>query len=141
MTMFFTTDASFHITNVKEAIQAYPDWKLYMKKGDDIIFMPKVQSCDPDYLEYWIRVQNNRDHTMYKSLDDGLVKIRNGQSIIYTTTNRFNFYMNTETKFESLEFFIISTNSPMEMGNLALRKNCPISELVGSHSVSSMTKA
>ena len=69
--MFFTSSVTLEFQSIYDVFRAYPDWKLIFKDGLEILFAVPAMS-DPDYAEYWKRVQADPEAFKYKTLKDGL---------------------------------------------------------------------
>ena len=59
-------------------MQAYPDWKLMYRLGNDVYYVYLVQAGDPDYVAFWDRVENEPKEASFGSVDEGMQKVLNG---------------------------------------------------------------
>ena len=80
LTMFFSTapQLPFDPFTIEEVMREYPTWKLIMRYGNDVYYVNKVQEGDPDYVEFWNRVKNEPEESVFKSVSEGMEKVLNG---------------------------------------------------------------
>ena len=57
--MFFSSEFKLPFDSVKEVMMAYPSWKLQMRLGNEIYFIPKALEGDKEYKAFYDRVQSN----------------------------------------------------------------------------------
>ena len=64
-------------------MQAYDDWKLMMRYGNDVYFIGKVDDGDPDYVAFWDRKNNLPDETVFNSVSEGVDLMLNNLIVIH----------------------------------------------------------
>ena len=67
LTMFFSTEVTAPFETIRQVMQAYPDWKLQCQMGMEVFFVYQAEDGDPDYVNFWERVQNAPDETVFES--------------------------------------------------------------------------
>ena len=82
LTMFFTTETELHFESTRDVIRAYPNWKLMMRYGTDISYLPHVESGDPDYIAFWNRVIENPDESVFQGLEQFLTEHQDHPHVI-----------------------------------------------------------
>ena len=125
LTMFFTTESHIPFNSMRDVIRAYPDWKLMMKAGTDIYFLPYVESNDSDYIKFWNRVHDNPKESVYNSIEDVIEEYEKDSVVIhvseaavdvYTKYGRYDMANKLDVFYKgSSEYFnlIVSNNSPL----------------------------
>ncbi len=72
LTMFFTSEQTIPFNSIEDVMKAYPDWSLKMMSGNDVHFQYKALQGDPLYSQFWDRVINKREETVFNNLQEGL---------------------------------------------------------------------
>ena len=142
LTMFLTSERTLPFESIYDVMRSYPDWKLMMKSGYDIYFLPKVLQDDIEYIKFWERVQENPEETVFQTITEGMNKILMGQFVIYLERGQLLGYIKANpSRNQKLKVFgcsmpdyssgvIISNNSPLK----------PILEFVSKKLLESETK-
>jgi hypothetical protein len=86
LTMFFTSEISLPFNSIEDVMRAYPDWKLKMMSGNDVHFQYKAIQGDPLYAEFWDRVTNMPEETVFYSIEEGLDILMNERAVMHTAT-------------------------------------------------------
>jgi hypothetical protein len=81
LTMFFTSHIRIPFNNMRDVIQAHPDWKLVFLKGYEATFALNAER-DPVYANYWARVQENIEEYKFKTIKEGLGMIAKSEIVI-----------------------------------------------------------
>ena len=55
MTMFFATDITLPFDNIREVIQASPEWELLLRKGMESTYTTYIEQQDTDYTAFMDR--------------------------------------------------------------------------------------
>ena len=76
--MFFSTAPTLPFETMEEVMREYPDWKLMMRKGNDVYFVYKVQEGDPDYVAFWNLVTNEPHKAVFETVGEGMEKVLSG---------------------------------------------------------------
>jgi hypothetical protein len=84
LTMFFTTEVSIPFNSIEDVMNEYPDWKLKMMIGNDVHFQYKAAQGDPLYAEFWDRVTNMPEETIFQTLEEGLNILMKETAVIHT---------------------------------------------------------
>ena len=124
LTMFFSTEITVPFENMRQVMQAYPDWKLQMMHGMQVFFIYHVQDGDPDYVGFWDRVENLPDETTFSTFDEGVRRMQEEFGVILFEEGRLKGYMKENPAAQqglkvfdkrSREFYnmIVTNNSPL----------------------------
>ena len=124
LTMFFSTAIDLPFVTTREAMHAYPDWKLMMKQGFDTYFVVHAEQGDPDYAEFYDRILTQPEESVYKTTTEALNKMRNDRVVIHTTDRILSYHFITNSQQQSIEVFdrgfpefkgpIVTKNSPLQ---------------------------
>ena len=135
LTMFFTSELTIPFNSIEDVMKVYPDWKLKMMVGNDVHFQYKAIQGDKLYAEFWDRVINLPDETVFNTLQEGLDILLEERAVIHTMTGMLKGYFQANPfRQQSLKVFaygraeyyaiIVPTNSPLkpilQMGSSAL---------------------
>ena len=104
MTMFFTNEVTIPFETIEDVLRAYPNFNLMMETGNDVHFnrkalyvsikifilfhqmmSPSMPFQDPLYAEFWSRVQDDPEKTVYKNIEEGLSTIQNVENVIHVS--------------------------------------------------------
>ena len=124
LTMFFSTETSVPFENMRQVMQAYPDWKLQLQMGMQVFFVYKVEEGDPDYVKFWDRVENKPEETVFTKWDEGIRRMREDFGVILFVEGRLKSYLRQNTEAQTglhvfdkrgKEFYniIVTNNSPL----------------------------
>ena len=124
LTMFFSTEMSVPFENMRQVMQAYPDWKLQMAHEMRVFFVYKVEEGDPDYVKFWDRVENLPEETVFAEMDEGIRRMRENFGVILFEEGRLKKYMKKQREAQTglhvfdkgaKEFYnsIVTNNSPL----------------------------
>jgi hypothetical protein len=91
LTMFFTSEITIPFNSITDVMQAHPDWKLVFLDGEEATIALNVER-DPDYADYWARVQTNPDEYMFKSMKEGLDMIAKSETVMQTDYDKISGY-------------------------------------------------
>ena len=122
--MFFSTEVTTGFDSIREVMRAYPKWKLNMRSGNELLFLKKAEEGDEDYVNFWNRVQNNPEETVFNSIEEAVQKIERDQVVVHLADKALRQYFKanpTKTKpktFASkgdkqVENMIVTENSPL----------------------------
>ena len=92
LTMFFTSEQTIPFNSIEDVMRAYPDWKLKMMTGNDVHFQYKALEGDQLYAEFWDRVLNLPEETVYSNLKEGLEVLQRERAVIHTMTGMLKGY-------------------------------------------------
>ena len=81
LTMFFTADYTIPYDTIYDVFRDYPNVKLMHQKGAEFFFLYAVAAGDPDYKEYWDRVQTDPDHYKFKTEDEAMEEVLKGNIV------------------------------------------------------------
>lgn len=124
LTMFFSTEIGVPFETMKEAMQAYPEWKMQLQRGMEVFFVYKVQEKDPDYLAFWDRVENMPEETVFQEWDEGIRRMREDYAVILFEEGRLKGYMMDHP--EALEGLGVFDKQKKEFYNLIVTQNSPL---------------
>ena len=121
--MFFTTEITVPFETQRQCMEAYPEWKMMFRKGNENIFLQRT-GFDTLYKEFWERVEDHPDLVTYSSTADGVKLIFEEQVVIHTMDTALRqFYKENPTMkiaktFPSDdgslgEYLLITDNSPL----------------------------
>ena len=60
-----------------------PDWQLKMMAGNDVHFQHKASAGDPLYVEFWDKIVNNPEETVFANVEEGLDILRQERAVIH----------------------------------------------------------
>ena len=81
LTMFFSYPAAKVFDTERQAMQAYPEWKLFFLKGWETNVYRFVTQGIPEYVNYWKRYKDNPTGSTFDSIKEGL-ELVDGNNII-----------------------------------------------------------
>ena len=125
LTMFFTSEITIPFNSIEDVMREYPDWKLKMMNGNDVHFQYKALQGDTLYSEFWDRVTNLPEETVFHTLEEGLDLLKNERAVIHTFVGMLKGYFqanpfrNQRVKvfaFGRAEYYsvIVPSNSPLK---------------------------
>ena len=125
LTMFFTSELTIPFNSIEDVMRAYPSWKLKMMTGNDVHFQYKAVQGDPLYSEFWNRVINKPEETVYSNLQEGLDLLLSERAILHTMTGMLKgFFQANPFRQQNLKVFaygraqyyalIVPFNSPLK---------------------------
>ena len=124
LTMFFSTEVSLPFETTKAVMQAYDDWKLMMRYGNDVYFIGKVDDGDPDYVAFWDRKNNLPDETVFNSVSEGVDLMLNNLIVIHLQEGTIRgFVKDNSEKGQGIKLFARGAVQPY---NLIVVDNCPL---------------
>ena len=94
MTMFFANDITLPFENIRDVIRAYPQWELLVFKGAEPTFTTYVEQGDVDYKALMDRIGSDPENLIYDTMEEGIMRLRNGRTVIHTSKERFNSFVN-----------------------------------------------
>ena len=122
--MFFSTEVSLPFETTKAVMQAYVDWKLMMRYGNDVYFIGKVDDGDPDYVAFWDRKNNLPDETVFNSVSEGVDLMLNNLIVIHLQEGTIRgFVKDNSEKGQGIKLFARGAVQPY---NLIVVDNCPL---------------
>ena len=125
LTMYFSTKVNIPFTSIEDVITAYPAWKLMIRPGSLINIIPHIERGDPNFIEFWDRVQNKPEETLFSSIGDVLTNHKNDPVVILTPRSLIdwhNKYGNPEQQ-GMLEIISVGIVTPRSM---VTTKNSPL---------------
>jgi hypothetical protein len=69
------------VLGIIDVIRAYPNWKLIVPTGSEAVFAFKAEQ-DPDYANFWVRLQTLPEKMIYSSFKEGLSRIAQDDSVM-----------------------------------------------------------
>ena len=123
LTMFFTGTMTVPFETERDVIQAYPDWKIWIRSGAEHNIYTHVLKGDPDYIKFWERYTNDPNGTIYNSEEEGLDILSRGQNVIMTGESKFVGYLKSNPTNEKLFYF---AHSKWEDRSLMFHGNSPL---------------
>ena len=132
LTMFFTTEISVPFETRTEGMEAYPDWKTMIRKGNDRMFRELAEQGIPVYIEYWDRMQNDPSTVFYKNIKEGVELMKNDQVIIHINEKSLRQYFKrnpTEARPRTFQ----SEGENLKIENMLVTNNSPLGPIL-SHS-------
>ena len=124
LTMFFSSEFTVPFETQRDVIRAYPRYKLMMQDGNDIRFETLALQGDPDYADFWWRVENLPEETVFGTIDEGLDRIFSGPFVMdaIDTMIRSHFLENpSDDRSSRIRMF----GSQYGMSNVIFAKNSP----------------
>ena len=105
LTMFFTSTTTLPFETDRDVIQAYPDWKIWMRSGSEHNIYTHVLKGDPDYIKFWERYTEDPNGTVYNSEKEGLEILSRGQNVIMTGESKFVGHLKSNPTDQRLFYF------------------------------------
>ena len=123
LTMFFTSTPTLPFETDRDVIQAYPDWKIWIRSGSEHNIYTHVLKGDSDYIKLWERYTEDPSKTIYNSEEEGLEIISRGQNVIMTGESKFVGYLKSNPTDQRLFYF---GHSKWEERSLLFHRNSPL---------------
>ena len=123
LTMFFTSTTTLPFETDRDVIQAYPDWKIWIRSGAEHNIYTHVLKGDTDYIKLWERYREDPNGTIYKSEKEGLEILSKGQNVIMTGESKFIGYLKSNPSDQSLFYF---GHSKWQDRSLMFHRNSPL---------------
>ena len=113
--------------------------------GNDVHFQYKAQQGDPDYATFWDRVENQREETVFETVEEGLIRIANERAVMHVFDGMLRgFFRDNPFYQQRLKIFarqkpifnaiIVNKNSPLkpmfDLGTRFLRENGVIEQML-----------
>jgi hypothetical protein len=110
MTMFFTNAKQINFQDTVDVIRAYPDWKLVIMIGAKSKIALKA-THDPDYANFWARIESSPEETTFYSIEQGLNRIANKKAVMLTSKEVIMGYLvENPTHVHRLETLVTEKN-------------------------------
>ena len=129
LTMFFTTESAINFNSIRDVIRAYPDWKLMMQHGTEIYFLPYVESCDPDYIKFWERVQEIPEESVFQGIAGAVNEHENDSVVIYVSQSSIDVFIKYG-QYDGENKLDVFYKSSAEYFNLIVTKNSPLGPIL-----------
>ena len=121
LTMFFTTKIGVPFNSIREAMRAFPEWRLLMRSGYEAYYTQYVEAGDKDYIGFWDRVQENPDENTFTSVGEVIdnrskdpVIIHDVEGAISTYQGDASLYLDVFEKGRTEWYgLIVTENSPL----------------------------
>ena len=123
LTMFFTSTTTLPFETERDVIQAYPDWKIWIRSGSEHNIYTHVLKGDPDYIKFWERYTEDPEGTIYKSEEEGLEILSRGQNVIMTGESKFVGHLKSNPTDQRMFYF---GHSKWQDRSLLLHGNSPL---------------
>ena len=109
---------------MRDAMQAYPDWKLQLQLGMQVFFVYQVEEGDPDYVKFWDRVENLPDETVFETWDEGIRRMREDFGVVLFEEGRLKGYMKSHP--EAQQGLAVFDKKGKEFYNMIVTNNSPL---------------
>ena len=109
---------------MRDAMQAYPDWKLQLQLGMQVFFIYQVEEGDPDYVKFWDRVENMPDETTFTKWDEGIRRMREDFGVILFEEGRLKGYMKNNP--DAQQGLAVFDKRGKEFYNMIVTNNSPL---------------
>ena len=123
LTMFFTTTSSLPFETIRDAMQAYPNWRFMFLDGYQGWFYSGVQSGDRDFISLWQRFKKNPNETMYYSVKSGLELIESGPNVIFLDNSKLLNHLKTNPTKQKMHIIKAKKNV---YSSIIFYKNSPL---------------
>ena len=121
LTMFFSTDMTIPFENVKQVIQAYPDWKLRVVPGTESVFLYYASTGDPDFVSFWERLEKSPRETYF---DMNIPAMKDNYEVVLAPDVGVRAYMNKRPEFR--EGIYAFGRTKMEFAYMVVPDNSPL---------------
>ena len=128
--MFFSTQTSVPFEDMRQVMQAYPDWKLQFMSGMQVFFIYKVEEGDPDYVDFWHRVVNLPDETNVVEMDDAIERMRENFGVVLTIEGLLKHHMQLNPADQIGLHAFDPRTSKKEFYNIIVTKNSPLGPML-----------
>ena len=127
--MFFSSNTSSVFDDIKGVMSLYPDRKLMVREGYDVYYLEKVESGDKDYVEFWNRVKNNPEETVFTNVEDVFQRFSEGGVVIHELEGTIKAYLH-RCGGERTKYFDAYVRGRVEHHNLIVTKNSPLGPIL-----------
>ena len=92
LTMFFSTEVEVPFFSIKDAMSAYPNWRLMMRWGNEAYYIDYVDIGDSEYIKFWDRVKRKPAETVFRSIEEVMQKHKDDPVIIHDLLGSIDIY-------------------------------------------------
>ena len=124
LTMFFSIKVDIPFESMKDVIKSYPKWNLMIQSDSQAFYTPYVKAGDPDFLEFFRRIQHKPDETLFSDIDEVITRHNTDAVVIsirQSTIDKHRKYGKSE-QHNKLEIFQRNNFQPSSM---IVTKNSP----------------
>jgi hypothetical protein len=129
LTMFFTTEITVPFETRRDGMDAYPEWKTMIRKGNQRLFRELSEQGDPVYVEYYDRLENEPDEVYYNSIQQGIDLMTNDQVIIHIGSKALRQYYKKNPAGERPKTFQ-SEGENFKTENMLVTNNSPLGPIL-----------
>ena len=130
MTMFFANDITLPFHNIGEVIRAYPEWNLLVFRGTEPTYMLYAEQGDPDYKAIMNRVGSDPESSIYHTMEEGMMRLRDGRTVLHTTKERLNSFINENPQvLTTQKLFIFGKEKLSDTTGFTFTLNSPLRPL------------
>ena len=127
--MFFSSDTSLAFDDIKDVMKLYPHRKLMMREAYDVYYLHHVISGDKDYTEFWNRVKQHPEETVFTSVEEVFRKFPGGGVVIHESEKAIRTYLD-ECGGKRKEHFDAFVQGRAEYRNIIATKNSPLGPIL-----------
>ena len=127
--MFFSSGTSDVFGDIKDVMNLYPRQKLMMREGYDIYYLHYVKSGDKDYIDFWNRVKENPEETVYANLHEVFHRFPEGGVVIHENEGAIKVHLDA-CGGKREEHFDVYVRGEVEYRNLLVTKNSPLGPIL-----------
>ena len=127
--MFFSSETAWDFDTIKDVMKLYPHRKLMVREGYDIHYQQYVNSGDNDYVEFWDRVKNNPEETVFTTVDEVFERFPEGNMVLHELDGAIDYYL-TRCGGKTKEHFDVYVKDKLEYHNLIVTKNSPLGPIL-----------
>ena len=127
--MFFSSDTSLAFNDIKDVMKLYPQRKLMMREAYDVYYIHHVKTGDKDYTEFWNRVKQHPEETVFTSVEEVFGKFPGGGVVIHESEKAIRTYLE-ECGGKRKEHFDAFVQGRAEYRNLIVTKNSPLGPIL-----------
>ena len=122
MTMFFAVDQGTSFSTMDQVLEAYPGWKLIVRKANAIFFQQQILQGNQLYIDLWDRVENKPEETLWATVEEGLAKIKDGNAAMHIDSNVIHGFFKTNQFFQQ-DIKLFAGSKPRGFGIVVNQKS------------------
>ena len=122
--MFFSSEITLPFETIKGVMKEYPTWNLMLNADAEALYRAKAKTGDPDYIDLVKRINNNPNKILFSSVEEGLLKLKEGRNVIHITEGYLNGFFHSNpfyhqpikvfgTEKSRIDALIFPLNSPV----------------------------
>ena len=129
LTMFFTTESGVPFQSIKNVMNAYPEWRLLMRKGFEAYYIDYVDAGNVDYIKFWDRVQQNPEENTFSSVGSAIATHSKDRVVIHDLQGAIDTYAKYGRS-DTMDHLSIFAKGRTEWYGLIVTENSPLGPML-----------